>query len=166
MNRKSFYILGVIVMVMSMILAACAPAAAPTTAPTNPPAATNPPEPTEAPATTAPEPTQPPAALLRRPQATEAATQAPASNFQGQKYEAPNCDYGGLFTSIEAVDENTVKFTMCVPDPAFPAKIAFTSFSIQPQAWLEKTGGGGQGSELLEKPIGTGPYMVERVEAR
>jgi ABC-type transport system substrate-binding protein len=55
------------------------------------------------------------------------------------------------------VDEFTVKLTMCAPDPAVPAKVAFTSLSIQPREWLESNGGAG---ELLEKPIGTGPYFV------
>jgi ABC-type transport system substrate-binding protein len=72
--------------------------------------------------------------------------------------ESPDCDYGGEFKSIEAVDEFTVKFSLCVPEPGFPAKIAFTSFAIQPQEYLESTGGTG---DLLEKPIGTGPYKVE-----
>jgi ABC-type transport system substrate-binding protein len=38
------------------------------------------------------------------------------------------------------------------------AKIAFIPFGIQSQEWLESTGGTG---ELLEKPVGTGPYMVD-----
>lgn len=59
---------------------------------------------------------------------------------------------------IKAVDELTVQVTMCKPDPAFPAKIAFTPFFIQPREWIEKTGGTG---ELLEHPIGTGPYMID-----
>ncbi|HRQ32030.1 MAG TPA: hypothetical protein PLM89_02870 [Anaerolineales bacterium] len=54
---------------------------------------------------------------------------------------APNCDYGGEFKSIEAVDEFTVKVSLCVPDPAFPSKIAFSSFAIQPAEHLEATGG-------------------------
>ncbi|MDD2921216.1 MAG: ABC transporter substrate-binding protein [Anaerolineales bacterium] len=77
--------------------------------------------------------------------------------FKAVKVEAPNCDYGGEFKSIEAVDELTVKVTLCVPDPAFPSKIAFTSFAIQPADYLTFTGGNGA---LLEKPIGTGPYYV------
>jgi ABC-type transport system substrate-binding protein len=56
------------------------------------------------------------------------------------------------------VDEFTVKFTMCVPDPAMPAKAAFSAFQIHPSEYLEATGGGG---ELVEKPIGTGPFMIE-----
>jgi ABC-type transport system substrate-binding protein len=82
-------------------------------------------------------------------------------DFAPTKYEAPDCEYGGEFSSIEAVDEFTVKITLCVPDPAMPSKIAFTSFAIQPKEWLESTGGHG---ELLEKPIGTGPYYVAQWE--
>jgi len=126
----------------SMILAACGGAPA-----------TEAPAPTEAPATEAPAPTEAPAA-------TEAPTEAPAA-YDGMKTEAPNCDYGGEFKSMEAVDELTVKFTLCVPDPAFPSKIAFTSFGIQPQEYLESTGATG---DILEKPIGTGPYKVESWE--
>ncbi len=73
-------------------------------------------------------------------------------------YSAPSCDYGGLLKEIRAVDMLTVRFTLCAPDPAFPSKAAFAAFAIQPREWLEQTGGTG---ELLERPIGTGPYMVE-----
>ncbi|MBX7252689.1 MAG: hypothetical protein K1X50_11955, partial [Candidatus Promineofilum sp.] len=52
-----------------------------------------------------------------------------------------------------------VQFSMCAPDPAFPSKVAFSAFGIQPSEYLESTGGTG---ELLEKPIGTGPYMVDQ----
>lgn len=107
--------------------------------------------PTEAPAEA---PTEAPAEV-----ATEApaATEEPASTFEGTSLAAPDCEYGGLFKEIAAVDELTVQFTMCAPDPAFPSKAAFTSFAIQPAEYLEATGGTG---ELLEHPIGTGPYMV------
>src|SRR5690606_14914164 len=53
----------------------------------------------------------------------------------------------------------TVKFTLCVPDPAFPAKVAFSAFIIQSADYLEATGGGG---DLITMPIGTGPYRLER----
>lgn len=75
------------------------------------------------------------------------------------KVEAPDCDYGGLIKSIEAVDAMTVKFTFCVPDPAFPSKAAFSAFSIHSADYLNSTGGGGD--ELLSNPIGTGPYKLE-----
>jgi ABC-type transport system substrate-binding protein len=83
--------------------------------------------------------------------------EAPAT-ATADKYEAPNCDYGGLMKSIEAVDARTVKFTMCAPDPAFPSKIAFSSVGIHSAAHLDATGGGG---DLLENAVGSGPYMVE-----
>ncbi len=84
-----------------------------------------------------------------------------AQDWEPMVYSAENCDYGGEFLSIEAVDELTVKFTMCYPDPAFPSKAAFSAFAIHPSEYLEATGGGG---ELVEAPIGTGPYYVENWE--
>lgn len=91
--------------------------------------------------------------------ATEAAgaAAAPAGPFEPMVYAAENCDYGGLFKSMEAVDEKTVKFTLCYPDVAFPAKVAFSAFAINDADYLEATGGGG---DLIEKPNGTGPYML------
>jgi ABC-type transport system substrate-binding protein len=78
--------------------------------------------------------------------------------FEPLVLEAENCDYGGKIKSIEAIDELTVRFSLCKKDGAFLPKLAFTPFAIQPKEWLEETGGTG---ELLRKPIGTGPYMVE-----
>lgn len=89
------------------------------------------------------------------PQAAAPQAAAPAGPFEPMAMSAENCDYGGLFKSIEAVDEMTVKFTLCQPDPAFPAKVAFSSFAINDADYLEATGGGG---ELIEKPNGTGRY--------
>lgn len=91
------------------------------------------------------------------PQATEAVAEAPAGPFEPMVYAAENCDYGGEFQSIEAVDELTVKFTLCYPDPAFPSKVAFSSFAINDAGYLEQTGGAG---DLVEKPNGTGPYKL------
>jgi peptide/nickel transport system substrate-binding protein len=91
-------------------------------------------------------------------EATEAAAEAaPAGPFEPMTYAADNCDYGGEFSSMEAVDEKTVKFTLCYPDPAFPSKAAFASFAINDACYLEATGGGG---DLVEKPNGTGPYRL------
>ena len=59
---------------------------------------------------------------------------------------------------IAALDEMTVQFTMCKPDPAFLSKVAFTPFFIQPREWIEAKAGT---TELLEHPIGTGPYYIE-----
>ena len=89
-------------------------------------------------------------------EATEAAAEAaPAGPFEPMSLAADSCDYGGEFKSIEAVDATTAKFTLCYPDPAFPAKVAFSAFSINDADYLQATGGGG---DLIEKPVGTGPY--------
>lgn len=72
---------------------------------------------------------------------------------------AKDCTYGGEFKSIAAVDKMTVKFTLCAPDAAFLSKIAFQTFAITPAAYLQKNGGKG---DLLDKPIGTGPYKLEK----
>jgi peptide/nickel transport system substrate-binding protein len=137
-KRNLFVLLSLLV--IASVLTACGGAPATEEAPviTEAPA-------TEAPATEAP--------------ATEApATEAP-STYEGMMVEAPDCEYGGEVKSIEAVDEFTVKVSLCVPDPAFPSKIAFTSFAVQPAEHLESTEG-----RPLENPIGTGPYKVESWE--
>lgn len=135
MKRSLIAVLSILV-IGSVLLAACAPGGTSTEAPTA--------APTDAP-TAAP---------------TDAPTVPPAP-YEGMMVEAPDCEYGGGLKSIEAVDEFTVKFTLCAPDPAVPAKVAFTSLSIQPSEYLESTGATG---DILEHPIGTGPYMIESWE--
>lgn len=81
-----------------------------------------------------------------------------AQGFEPMSYSAESCDYGGEFLTIEAVDELTVKFTLCRSDPAFPSKVAFSAFAIHSAEYLEATGGGG---DLVDNPIGTGPYYLE-----
>ena len=83
-------------------------------------------------------------------------SQSGAENDSGSK--SPDGEYGGAFNTIEAVDELTVKFTLCAPDVAFESKVAFSAFGIHPSEHLEATGGGGP--ELFENPIGTGPYTL------
>jgi peptide/nickel transport system substrate-binding protein len=131
MKHKTLYILVAGIVLFSMILSACATQASPTVVVT------------EAPATQGPVATTPP-------------TAAPA--FEPISLSAPDCSYGGEFKSIEAVDAMTVKFTLCFPDPAFLSKIAFSAFAIHSSDQIIATGGGGV--ELLENPIGTGPYML------
>jgi peptide/nickel transport system substrate-binding protein len=99
----------------------------------------------------------PPAAPTTAP--TEAPpTEPPVAPFEPKSISAPDCDYGGKIKEIAALDQYTVQFSMCRPDPAFLAKAAFIPFAIWPEEQLEKTGGTG---ELLEKPIGTGPYYLD-----
>ena len=74
---------------------------------------------------------------------------------------APDCEYGGLVQEVAAIDAHTVRFTLCRPDPAFLAKLAFSVFSIYPSEWLEYTAGETQRTEEgLSAPVGTGPYIV------
>lgn len=79
--------------------------------------------------------------------------------FAAMSHSAPDCSYGGEFKSIEAVDEHTVKFTLCFPDPAFLSKVAFAAFAIQDTDYLNETGG--DSAKMSEKPNGTGPYIVK-----
>ncbi|MBU0510451.1 MAG: peptide ABC transporter substrate-binding protein [Chloroflexi bacterium] len=81
--------------------------------------------------------------------------------FEGKMVEAPDCDYGGKIKSIVAVDAYTVEFTMCKPDPAFPAKAAFTPFGIYAEEWLMANANEANQETLLSAPVGTGPFMLE-----
>jgi peptide/nickel transport system substrate-binding protein len=99
----------------------------------------------------------PPAAPTAAPTEAPAPTEPPAEPFEPLVISAPCAD--NRMQEIAALDEMTVRFTLCRPDPAFLAKVAFTPFYIQPREWIEETGGTG---ELLEQPIGTGPYRLER----
>ena len=84
-------------------------------------------------------------------------TATPALSFEGNSIAASDCDYGGKIKSIVATAEHEVTFTMCKPDPAFPAKAAFTPFGIQPEEHIAATKGTGS---ILENPIGTGPFKL------
>jgi ABC-type transport system substrate-binding protein len=122
-----------------MVLAACGPAATEEPAMTEEPAAPA----TEAPATEAP------------------ATEPPAPAFEGKSLMAESCDKAGIIQGVEATGQYEVTFTLCQPDPAFLSKIAFSVYGIYPEEWIEATAGAeGRTSEGLEKPVGTGPYMV------
>lgn len=134
MKHRKLYLLFTMALLLGLVLAACQPA--PTQAPAEPTKA--PEEPTQP----IEEPTQPPAAAVYEP----------------MKVEAPNCDYGGEFKTIEALDEKTVKFTLCNPDPAFPAKVAFSVFSILDKEYLDANNG--DSVKMSDMPNGTGPYKM------
>lgn len=143
MKSKSLFAMIALLIVASMVLAACGGGAA-TEEPAAPAA-----EPTEEPME---EPTEAPA---------EEPTEEPMAEFEGKSVEAPNCDYGGKIQSIVAVDAYTVDFTMCKPDPAFPAKAAFTPFGIYPEEWLDANANEANQETLLSAPVGTGPFMLD-----
>jgi ABC-type transport system substrate-binding protein len=87
---------------------------------------------------------------------TPAATPEAAASGTPQAAVAP-CQGASNLKSIEAVDDYTVKLTLCNPDPAIPYKMAFNAMAFQSPANLEKYGGGG---DLVSHPVGTGPYML------
>lgn len=128
-----------LVAVLALVAAACGGDAEPTettAAPTETTEATTPPE-TEPPSdTTAPPDTEPTGDLA--------------------SVAAESCDYGGKIQSVEATGTHEVVYTLCSPDPAFLAKLAFVPFAVQPSEHLEATGGA-----PLDNPIGTGPFMVD-----
>ena len=145
MKPKSFIVLFSALAVFGIIMSACAPAA--TAAPAAPaaPAAVA----TTAPAAPAATATSVPPTPTPRP------PYDPAS-FTGDV--VGDCKNGQILKEIAAVDSLTVKFSLCQPEPAFREKVAFSAFSIQPKAYLEKAI---VDHSILEKPVGTGPYMLD-----
>jgi peptide/nickel transport system substrate-binding protein len=165
---KQTKLLGLLtaVILLGLLVACGAPTGGPATQPTSAPLPTTAAaEPTAAPVPTE-APTQAPAATEAAQPTAEATTTegTPTEDSQAvvtdTSYSAVDCEYGGLIRSIEALDDSTVKFTLCSPDVAFPSKVAFSAFQIHPSEHLEATGGGGPA--LIENPIGTGPYKLER----
>ena len=131
--KRQLFMLFSLVILASMVLAACGGGAA----------------------------TEP--AAPEQPVATEepAMTEEPMMDFEAKSLVAPDCDYGGFFKSIEATDAYTVTFNLCKTDAAFLSKIAFSPFAIYPEEWIVATSGDEvRTTEGVEKPIGTGPYMV------
>jgi len=91
--------------------------------------------------------------------AQDATPEAMTTDANGMlTFAAPDCSYGGEFKSMQAVDANTVVFTLCTPDVAFPSKVAFSAFQIHPAAQIQSSGGKG---DLLTNPIGTGPWKFD-----
>jgi len=139
-------------LVLSLLLAACAPAAPETEEATEEPEATEEAEVTEEAAETEE------AATEEATETEEAATEEAGGDFTGEMLDATCEENSAYWDTVEATGEYEVTFTLCKSDPAFLSKIAFTSFAIQSPEWLEETGGAGA---LLDRPVGTGPYMVE-----
>jgi peptide/nickel transport system substrate-binding protein len=73
-------------------------------------------------------------------------------------FAAEDCEYGGNFKSIEAVDELTVEVTLCSIDISFVYNMASLGLGVYPSEYLEATGGQG---ELFTNPIGTGPLKLD-----
>jgi ABC-type transport system substrate-binding protein len=62
---------------------------------------------------------------------------------------------------IEAVDELTVRFTLCAPDPAFTQKLAVTNFAVNDSGWLTAAIANGS---LTSTMNGTGPLELSAWE--
>lgn len=84
---------------------------------------------------------------------TAAAEEEPAATS-----ETDACSGASNLKDVVAVDEYTVRFDLCRPDPAIPYKMAFGAMAMHSPANLEQYGGGG---ELGTNPIGTGPYILK-----
>jgi len=72
-------------------------------------------------------------------------------------FSAADCDYGGNLKSVEALDELTVRVTLCNTDALFEQKAASLGLSIHPSEYVNATGGEG---DLLTHAIGTGPLKL------
>jgi ABC-type transport system substrate-binding protein len=90
-----------------------------------------------------------------------------AAPFEAISYdESASCgtpEYEGSLAGIEAVDQHTVRFTLCAPDVAFPSKVAFAAMHIYPSEALDEIPAGGP-NPLVDNPIGTGPYRLQAWE--
>lgn len=116
--------------------------------------------PTSEPASTEPAGT---AAVGTEPAGTEAAGTAASGGGDLIAYdESASCGdvtvNASNIAKIEATDAQTVVFTLCAPDPAIPAKVAFSSLQIAPSEYLSEADG------LVNAPIGTGPYRLSAWE--
>lgn len=82
---------------------------------------------------------------------------AAARNLAGVR--APDCSYGGAIRAVEALDAHTVRFSLCSPDPAFPAKLAFPVFAVTDDAYLSQHNGDAR--TMSAQPVGSGVYKVK-----
>src|SRR5574340_764875 len=139
MKHRWLFALIALFVVFSLALAGCKPA-----------------EQTQAPTTQPTEKVQPTAEPTTAPTEEKPVGR---DNYVEMKVEAPSCDYGGEFKSIETVDQYTVKFTLCYPDPDFPSKAAFSVFSIADKEFLDANSGGSV--KMSQAPNGTGPYKLK-----
>src|SRR5687768_531858 len=73
--------------------------------------------------------------------AEETAAAEAGGGLEGMAMAAPDCEYGGKISSIEATGPLAVTFTLCSPAPALPQIVAFTPYGTQPAEHLEATGG-------------------------
>jgi peptide/nickel transport system substrate-binding protein len=102
------------------------------------------------PAAEAPEmPTEAPDEPTRAPQPTE----VPEVELLTVRYP---CE-GHFVREIAAVDELTVRFSLCEPEPNLASIVAYPVLPVQPRECVEEMEGAG---EPIECAVGTGPYYL------
>ena len=106
-------------------------------------------------------PARAPARRAARPRQRRRA-ELPSQRAATPRTAPADCAYGGEFSQIKAVDELTVEFDLCYPDPAFLSKIAFIANGIQDSDYLEANM---VNHLILAKPNGTGPVQVRPVRS-
>jgi peptide/nickel transport system substrate-binding protein len=98
------------------------------------------------------------------PAGSEAPAPSDGGEFTGMAYpedgpaECGSDTNASNISEIRAEDEHTVVFTLCSPDVAFLAKVAFSSFAIDDSAYLEAHAEDGS---IVDEPNGTGPYRLD-----
>lgn len=83
-----------------------------------------------------------------------------SASFSPMRVEAFDCSYGGEIKTVEAVDAYTVKFTLCSPDVAFPAKMASPVLAIQDKDFLDQHKG--DSLSMSTELNGTGAFRVKQ----
>jgi len=106
-----------------------------------------------------------PSPAAQPPAPAEGATQYPDPSYGTVADDCStfnNLPYGGNLKEIKATDDHTVVFTFCNPDVAFLSQIAFQALAIDDAAYLIANAGSATGEgAYLDKPNGTGPYMLD-----
>ena len=98
------------------------------------------------------------------PAGSEAPAPSDGGEFTGLVYpedgpaECGSDTNASNISEIRAEDERTVVFTLCSPDVAFLAKVAFSSFAIDDSAYLEAHA---EDASIVDEPNGTGPYRLD-----
>ncbi|MFI4925397.1 MAG: ABC transporter substrate-binding protein, partial [Vicinamibacteria bacterium] len=68
-------------------------------------------------------------------------------------------DFAAPIAGIKALDARTLQIRLTRPDPTFVYGLAYAGWSAVPREVVEAEGG-----EFARRPIGSGPYLVERFQ--
>lgn len=75
---------------------------------------------------------------------------------------AENFNFAKLIKSIEKIDDHTLVFHLNYPDATFLATLTMGFASIYPKEYLEQLATTKNFNQLNQKPIGTGPFVLEQ----